>query len=264
MRSSHNNGEDKPPINLSTDTTFNFDSRVASQQSLPTSEGIVYALNALHRSSSTLRAAINETPPTVLGKTSTQGQGHPCNTPSTDTSRDVHADRCTASCQPRSDIRNCDSANTQASNHASVISKNEAPSKNDDEKPTTPDGPIVEDGNTYPEGGLRAWLVVFGSFSGMVASFGILNTVGTFQAYLSTHQLAHHSPASIGWIFSIFAFLTFFCGVQIGPVFDAKGPRWLVVAGSVFLFAGLMGVAESTSMYIRPFNIGFFKKFCAD
>ena len=27
---------------------------------------------------------------------------------------------------------------------------------------------------TYPEGGLRAWLVVFGSFSGMVSAFHIL------------------------------------------------------------------------------------------
>ena len=99
----------------------------------------------------------------------------------------------------------------------------------------------------YPEGGLQAWSVVFGSFSGMTASFGVLNSVGTFQAYLSTHQLAHESPSSIGWIFSLLAFLTFFCGIQIGPVFDAKGPRWLVAAGSVLLFAGMMGVAESTS-----------------
>jgi hypothetical protein len=28
----------------------------------------------------------------------------------------------------------------------------------------------------YPEGGLRAWLVVFGSFCGMVGSFGFMNT----------------------------------------------------------------------------------------
>lgn len=104
-----------------------------------------------------------------------------------------------------------------------------------------------EASSPYPEGGLKAWSVVFGSFSGMTASFGVLNSVGTFQAYLSTHQLAHESPSSIGWIFSLLAFLTFFCGVQIGPVFDAKGPRWLVAAGSVLLFAGMMGVAESTS-----------------
>ncbi len=101
---------------------------------------------------------------------------------------------------------------------------------------------------TYPEGGLRAYSVVFGSFSGMVAAFGLMNTVGTFQTYLSTHQLAHYSPSSIGWIFSLYVFLAFFCGIQIGPVFDAKGPRWLVVAGTVCLFAGVIGVAESTGM----------------
>ena len=107
----------------------------------------------------------------------------------------------------------------------------------------------------YPEGGLKAWSVVFGSFSGMTASFGVLNSVGTFQAYLSTHQLAQESPSSIGWIFSLLAFLTFFCGVQIGPVFDAKGPRWLVAAGSVLLFAGMMGVAESTSKLASTFVV---------
>ena len=109
-------------------------------------------------------------------------------------------------------------------------------------------GPQDEaDGDKYPEGGLRAWLVVFGAFSGMTASFGNLNSTGTFQAYVSTHQLAHESPGAIGWIFSLYAFLTFFCGVQIGPIFDAYGPRWLVFAGTVCLFGGMMGVAESTS-----------------
>lgn len=125
-------------------------------------------------------------------------------------------------------------------------------------KPTDgsmPDGKTENSGddidhNTYPEGGLRAWSVVLGSFSGMTASFGILNIAGTFQAYVSTHELAHESPSTVGWIFSLFAFLTFFCGVQIGPIFDAKGPRWLVAAGTLFLVAGMMGVAESTSMSI--------------
>ena len=103
---------------------------------------------------------------------------------------------------------------------------------------------------TYPEGGLRAYSVVFGSFCGMVAAFGLMNTVGTFQAYLSTHQLAHYSPSSIGWIFSLYVFLAFFCGIQIGPVFDAKGPRWLVVAGTMCLIVGVIGVAESAGTFL--------------
>ena len=122
--------------------------------------------------------------------------------------------------------------------------------------PTTRDEPISrgKSGNqdqdnrhTFPEGGLRAWLVVVGAFSGMTASFGLLNSAGTFQAYLSTHQLVHESPSAVGWIFSLEAFLTFFCGVQIGPIFDAYGPRWLVFAGTVCLLGGLIGAAESTS-----------------
>ncbi|KAL8703130.1 MAG: hypothetical protein Q9201_003689 [Fulgogasparrea decipioides] len=101
----------------------------------------------------------------------------------------------------------------------------------------------------YPEGGRRAWLVVLGSFSGMVASFGLLNTIGTFQAYLSTHQLAHVSPSAVGWIFSICVFLAFGCSLQIGPIFDAKGPKWLVFGGTVCLVVGMIGVSESTEYW---------------
>ncbi|KAL8778022.1 MAG: hypothetical protein Q9194_002235 [Teloschistes cf. exilis] len=110
---------------------------------------------------------------------------------------------------------------------------------------------------TFPEGGLRAWLVVLGSFSGMVAGFGLMNSVGTFQAYLSTHQLADVSPSATGWIFSLYIFLAFGCGLQIGPVFDAKGPRWLVFGGTVCLVVGMIGVSESTKFwhFILTFSI---------
>ena len=35
--------------------------------------------------------------------------------------------------------------------------------------PDPPDQNVDDDAKTYPEGGLRAWLVVLGSFSGMVS-----------------------------------------------------------------------------------------------
>ena len=122
-----------------------------------------------------------------------------------------------------------------------VLSSNSKPSNAGADSNPSPEA-------EYPEGGLAAWLVVFGSFSGMTAGFGLMNTVGTYQAYLSTHQLSTSSPSLVGWIFSIYIFLAFFCGVQIGPVFDAKGPRWLVFAGSVCLVGGTFAFAESTSM----------------
>ena len=121
------------------------------------------------------------------------------------------------------------------------------------EKATTLADPEASKEDTptwYPEGGLQAWSVVFGSFAGMVACFGLANAIGTFQAYLSTHQLSAYDQSTVGWIFSIYIFLAFFCGVQIGPVFDAKGPRWLVLAGSVCLLGGVFGLAEATGAYI--------------
>lgn len=114
--------------------------------------------------------------------------------------------------------------------------------------PQSPNQNVEDDTKSYPEGGLRAWLVVLGSFSGMTASFGLMNTVGTFQAYLSTQQLASYSPSAVGWIFSLYVFLSFFCGLQIGPVFDAKGPRWIMISGTICLLAGMIGVAFSTGM----------------
>ncbi|KAJ9652241.1 hypothetical protein H2198_008481 [Neophaeococcomyces mojaviensis] len=90
-------------------------------------------------------------------------------------------------------------------------------------------------GNTYPEGGRQAYLVVFGSFCGCVISLGLMNTLSTYSAYLTTHQLAGQSESTIGWIFGIYAFLSFFLGLQIGPFFDSYGPRLLVAIGSTLI-----------------------------
>jgi MFS family permease len=112
-------------------------------------------------------------------------------------------------------------------------------------------------GNTYPEGGLEAWLCVFGSFCGLMVALGMMNSIGTYQAYLSSHQLSSQTESAIGWIFGIYAFLSFFCGIQIGPIFDAKGPRWLVLAGSVLLLGTylLMGICTAYWHFIFAFSI---------
>lgn len=114
-----------------------------------------------------------------------------------------------------------------------------------------------EDGNTYPEGGLRAWLVAFGSFTAMFAGFGILNTIGIFQAYISANQLKDYDESIVSWIFSIFAFLTFFCGLQIGPIFDARGPRIMIALGSAALVVSIMLLGECTKYwhFVLDFSI---------
>ncbi|RAR06250.1 MFS general substrate transporter [Stemphylium lycopersici] len=88
---------------------------------------------------------------------------------------------------------------------------------------------------TYPEGGLGAWSVVLGSFLGLIASLGMMNTIGIYHAYIAENYLQDYSESTISWIFSMYVFLSFFCGLQIGPIFDAHGPRFLVLAGSILL-----------------------------
>lgn len=101
----------------------------------------------------------------------------------------------------------------------------------------------------YPDGGLRAYLVVAGSFCGAVVCLGLVNSVGAIQAYVSTHQLAGLSASSISWIFSIYLSLTYALGLLTGPIFDYKGSRGLLIASMLFVFAGLMAAANSKVVY---------------
>jgi MFS family permease len=66
------------------------------------------------------------------------------------------------------------------------------------------------------------------------------------------NQLSPYSKSSVGWIFSTYIFLTFFASVQIGPIFDAKGPRILVLSGSVLMISSVMllGSCKSTTRQI--------------
>lgn len=97
---------------------------------------------------------------------------------------------------------------------------------------------------TFPEGGPRAWLVILGSFSIICGTFGLISSVGLFQAYWQAHQLSSYTTRDIGWISAVNVFLNLFLGVQIGPLFDRYGPRWLVLAGSVIYVVSLVLLAQ--------------------
>ena len=97
-----------------------------------------------------------------------------------------------------------------------------------------------DDDEDFPEGGLRAWLVVFGSFCAMFMVFGIVNSTGAFQDYFSSNQLRGYSSAQIGWIFSLNLFLVFLCGIYSGRIFDVHGPKLLVAVGSLALVLSTM------------------------
>jgi MFS family permease len=116
---------------------------------------------------------------------------------------------------------------------------------------------ISEDEYKYPEGGLEAWLVVFGGWCGLFSYFGIANTFASLQASISEDQLSAYSADAIGWIFSLWTFLAFFGGIYIGPIFDVYGPRWLVLSGSicVVLSMFLLGVCTQYWHFILVFGV---------
>ncbi|KAF4869471.1 MFS transporter asaE [Colletotrichum siamense] len=101
----------------------------------------------------------------------------------------------------------------------------------------------------YPDGGLRAWLVVFGAWCAMIPSMGLLNSLAVLQAWLGGHELQGMPESSTGWIFSGYAFFLFFCGAQIGPVFDAHDMRLLIIPGAVGIVLALVLMSLSSEFY---------------
>lgn len=74
----------------------------------------------------------------------------------------------------------------------------------------------VDEGDEYPEGGMKAWLTVLGAWCAMIPSMGLLNTHAIIQAWVLEHELKGLPESQVGWIFSCYAFFLYFCGAQVG------------------------------------------------
>lgn len=92
------------------------------------------------------------------------------------------------------------------------------PTKGRNEKSTIPSEELtaLPGNDDYPEGGWKAWSVVFGAWCAMIPSMGLLNSIGILHAWTSTHQLKDYSESSIGWIFGTYGFFLYFAGAQAG------------------------------------------------
>lgn len=144
--------------------------------------------------------------------------------------------------------------NTNPSPQMSVVQNSGPLSENEKGDEESGRAVILLGDETYPEGGLEAWLVVFGSWCGLLAALGLLNTLGTFQTYVSTHQLSEYGEGTVGWIFSLYTALCFFCGIYIGPLFDKYGPRWLIGPGSIAVVASVMITSVCTGKQFMCFR----------
>jgi hypothetical protein len=128
-------------------------------------------------------------------------------------------------------------------NQYSSPSDNEKASRNT--SPTDDRAPLDNE-IFYPEGGRDAWLVVLGAWCGLTSSLGLYNTSGVFEVVISRVLLPDVSESSLGWIFSVYAFVNWVCGVQVGPTFDAMGPRALILAGMICILIGIFTLSVST------------------
>lgn len=109
----------------------------------------------------------------------------------------------------------------------------------------------------FPDGGLSAYLVLFGSFMGLIADFGIANSLGAIQSYVTSHQLENVSESTASWVFSMHLGVMYFGNVIFGSLFDKFGARKLLITGTIVMCGGLFCTAESTTVaqFILSFGI---------
>lgn len=68
------------------------------------------------------------------------------------------------------------------------------------------------DVDSFPDGGLEAWLVVLGGWCALVCTFGLINSVGVFEQYYVSGPLKAYDQSTVSWILSALVFLQIFCG----------------------------------------------------
>ncbi|KAN0116615.1 MFS general substrate transporter [Russula decolorans] len=96
----------------------------------------------------------------------------------------------------------------------------------------------------FPDGGLRAWLVVLGSSCATFSTFGLVNSFGAFQEYYQDVLLKSTSPSTIAWIGSTQTSLVFFPALISGRLFDTGHLHVPLLIASVNLVLCTLLIAE--------------------
>ncbi|KAH8106910.1 MFS general substrate transporter [Cristinia sonorae] len=144
----------------------------------------------------------------------------------------------------------------------------------------SPEGYISKDGQTFasannagtekqtseidinetepPDKGLRAWMVVVGSFCGNFATFGYVNSWGVFQSYYERTLLSTTPPSTIAWIGSIQYSLCFVPGLVTGRLYDKGIVKLPLGLASATLVAGTFITAECKEYWQFLLCQGFF------
>ncbi|KAJ3511804.1 hypothetical protein NLJ89_g3887 [Agrocybe chaxingu] len=108
---------------------------------------------------------------------------------------------------------------------------------------------------TFPDGGLRAWLVVLGVFLTQFATFGYTNAYGVYNDFYVREYLVNTSTSSqISWIGSVQLFLVLSVGLISGRGFDSGYFYHLMIAGAaLFVFSLFMISVTQAEKYYQLF-----------
>ncbi|KAL6874607.1 MFS general substrate transporter [Trichoderma longibrachiatum] len=101
----------------------------------------------------------------------------------------------------------------------------------------------------FPEGGLRAWLVVLGCWCILFTSFGYVNSFGVYETYYLKTFLSDHSPSDVAWIGAIQSFAQFSAALVAGPLADRYGAMIIIRPFSLLLVVAMMLTSLCTKLY---------------
>lgn len=106
-----------------------------------------------------------------------------------------------------------------------------------------------ETAKTFPDGGRRAILVVFGCFLCLTGTLGITNANGTIENYISNNILVGESTSNISWIFALFNFMSFASILIVSPLYNQIGAKKMLIFSIVFFEVGIMCFSVSKQLY---------------
>jgi len=115
-------------------------------------------------------------------------------------------------------------------------------------KPSPPQQP------TFPEGGMKAWLTVAGSWLVLFCGFGYSNAFVVYQDYFTRIYLSNRTPSDISWIGSVQLMLLFSMGLVTGRLFDRGYFHALMITGSaLYVFCIFMLSLAKPQQYYQIF-----------
>ncbi|CDK26330.1 unnamed protein product [Kuraishia capsulata CBS 1993] len=113
----------------------------------------------------------------------------------------------------------------------------------------------MDKGQKFPDGGRKAYTVVLGANLGLMATFAIMNSMGVVESYIMSHQLAELPTSTVGWVFGVYTFMTYAGGIVGGPIFDALGVKYPLVAGAILQCGGIFATANAKTVW--QFVLGY-------